>query len=155
MFTYKRMFTLKKFTTAPDAKNTGNSNLTSKISRIFNSFIVRHLQTLLKVPIKEKINQAKNDCEMVVGFWVSVAQLCGPLVVKISDFLEFLIVDPRSARKTGQLDILTSKTIFFLKSWSCIASKSPIQDFQESNSVTSTDPNENFCGHFRYTKQWP
>ena len=36
-------------------------------------------------------------------------------------FQNFFIMDPRSAQKTGRFDILTSKTNFFLKSWSCVA----------------------------------
>ena len=40
---------------------------------------------------------------------------------------EFSFADPRSAQTIGQFDILTSKAIFFFKSWSSVAGLSPTQ----------------------------
>ena len=53
---------------------------------------------------------------------------------------EFSFADPRSAQKTGRFDILTSKTIFFLKSWSSVAGLSPTQiEISNKKSYTLTN----------------
>ena len=52
---------------------------------------------------------------------------------------EFSFADHQSAQKNGRFDMLTSKTNFFLKSWSSVAGISPTQiEISNKKSYTLT-----------------